>query len=393
MKKILSNPSLMLLIFLGLFGFSIGVFDNYRELWMSSNNLSTGTISNVISLANIVTVLILFYFTLKVSTSKLKNGITICLILQMLTNTFLICLNNTNHLFLIKFTTFFAIAFTEVILSSVYPLIMSLNKSDEIYTKKSVVESIFSKLGFLVVSFLLGKTICHTLIDYNICLLLSVIFTFISFVVFINIDIKTKKEGRIEVKSVLKYFNKHKVLYLYLLVNLIGSIAWYSILGMPMLTLTSKLNLSPNIASFIILSMGILSNILAIIIVKKFKSKNDHINLFFKYGFRIFLYITMFLSNNETIFLIGLCCLLITDCTYNFIFSGYFINNIKEKYALLLVVLKYCTSLLGKSIGVLICGLVFTFNLKYLIIPTLIIAIIHYILASILVNKKHYSIN
>lgn len=389
MKKLFSNKYLMLLIFLSLFGFSIGLFDNYRELWMSTNNLSANSISLIISISNIITVLALIFFTLKISPKKLKNGITITLILEMLTSTFLVCLNNSNKLFLIKFTIFFNIAFNEIILSSIYPLIMHIDKNDEIYTKKSVVESIFNKLGFLIVTLVLGKSIGHFIIDYNTCLLLSIIFQFLAFMVLINIDLKITNKNTINLQKSFKYFNKNKVLYLFLLVNLIGSIAWSAILGMPMLTLTNKLNLSPSTSSFIILTMGIISNILAMLIVKYFKSQNDHINLFFKYGFRFILYLSIILSNNPTVFLISLIILLINDCTYTFIFSGYFINNIKGDYTLLLVILKYCTSLLGKGLGVFICGLVFSLDIKYLVIPTFIIAIIHYILSTILINKKH----
>jgi len=147
MKKI-QNKSVQLLIFLAFFGFSVGLFNNYRELWMSANNLNPTTISRIISVSYLVTILILFFFTIKVSANKLKDGITISLILKMITSTFLICLNNTNYFVLIKFMMFFDIAFTTLILSSIYPLMMNISKDDVLYTKKSFVESLFSKLGY-----------------------------------------------------------------------------------------------------------------------------------------------------------------------------------------------------------------------------------------------------
>lgn len=117
MKKL--SKSAEILIFLGLFGFSLGLFNNYRELWMNANNLSATSISRIIGISSIITVLVLFFFTIKVNTNKLKDGITISLILKMLTSTILICLNNTNKIVLIKFLMFFDIAFTELILSSI----------------------------------------------------------------------------------------------------------------------------------------------------------------------------------------------------------------------------------------------------------------------------------
>lgn len=393
MKKILENKCFILLVFLAIFGLSVGLFDNYRDLWLDANNLSPKTISHIISISYLVTVLILFYFTLRVSASKLKFGITIALILKLITSTTLIVLNNTSLVFLIKFCMFFDIAFTEVILSSIYPLMLNISKGDLLYTKKDVVESLFNKLGFLIVSILIGRTIGSKVIDYNICLLLSTIFVFLSFIILINTDIEsTSSDKPLNIKESLNYFNKNKVLYLYLTTSIISSIAWSAMLGMPLLTLTKNLRLSTTTSSFIILGIGIISNILAIIIVKYFRSKNDHLNLFIKFGIRVILYLLCVLIGNKTIILITIIYMLLTDCTHNFIFSSYFINNIKSDYSLLLVVLKYCASLIGKGIGIFICGLVFNLPLKLIAIPTLIIASIHYILASILITKKRFNL-
>jgi len=389
MKKIRNNKSIQLLLFLALFGFSVGLFNNYRELWMSANEIKPISISRIISFSYFITVLVLFFFTIKVTTSKLKYGITISLILKMITSSLLICLNESNHLFLIKFLMFFDIAFTELILSSIYPLMMNIAKNDVIYTRKEVVESLFNKLGFLLASMILGHTIGSHLLDYNSCYLLSLIFNFIAFMVIININVEIKREDKpLDIKESYHYFKKNKVFLLFILTNIASSIAWSAIMGMPLLTLTEKLSFRPNIASYIILGVGIASNILAMLIVKYFRFKNDHINLIFKFGLRVILYLSVFLTGSKELLLITLIYLLLTDCTYNFLFSGYFINKIEEKYSLLLVVLKYCSSLIGNGIGVFICGLLFHLEIKYLALPSLIIGIIHYIMATILINKK-----
>ncbi len=190
MKKRKENQGLKILIFLGIFGFSLGIYDNYRELWMSANGLSPETISRVISLSYIITVLSLLFFTIR-SVKKIKEGITFTITLKLITGTTLICLNNRELSFFIKFFKFFDIAFTQIIISSIYLLLMSFQKSDEKYTKKSVVESLGSKLGFLVATILLGKQLIHK-IDYNSCLLLSVIGMFTAFIVLLTIGRKRK---------------------------------------------------------------------------------------------------------------------------------------------------------------------------------------------------------
>jgi hypothetical protein len=389
MKKVLQDKCFWILFFLSLYGLSIGVFDNYRELWMSVNGLSTTTISHVISISYLVTVLVLFFFTIKVSTKKLKSGILISLVLKMITEAFLIWLNRNPNIFLIKFFMFFDIAFSQIILSSVYPLMMNIEKNDILYTKKSFIESLFNKLGFLFVSIILGHTIFNRVIDYNYCLLFSVIFTFLAFLVLALIKINNIEEKKpFNIKKVVKYFNKNKILYLFLITNMTTYIVWSSILGMPMLTLTNNLSFSSKIASFLILGLGILSNFLAMIIVKCLRSKNDKINLFIKFGTRIFLYLLIFILNSKYIYFITIIYMLLTECTYDFIFNSYFINTIKAEYSLLLTALNYCFALLGTAIGTFFCGLVFDLETKYLVLPTLVLAVIHYILASILVEKK-----
>lgn len=388
MQKLKESKSFCLLFFLALFGFSIGLFDNYRELWMSANGFSTTTISHVISISYIVTVFVLFYFTIRVSVSKLKWGICISLVLNMITGAFLICLNNTGNLFLIKFLMFFNIAFSQLILASVYPLMMNISKDDVLYTKKSFIESLFSKLGFLLVAILLGKTIFHIFVDYNICLLLSVVFNFLAFFVLMAVQIENNNASKFDIQKTMKYFNNNKVLYLFLFVNFLGDMIWGAILGMPMLLLTENLSFSSNFASYFILGLGIASNILSMLVVKYLRFQNDHHNLLMKYGIRVLLYLLIFITNNKLVLLLTLIYLFLSDCPYSFIFGSYFINNIDEKYSLFLTTLKYCSSLLGKAIGTFFCGIVFHYNLRLFILPTIIISIVHYFFATLLIEKR-----
>lgn len=389
MKKLFANECLTLLIFTALFGVSVGLFDNFRELWLSSNGLSPNSISRIISLSSVITVLVLLIFTLKVPKNILEFGLSIALVLKMLTSSILIVLNNTNYLFLIKFLMFFDIAFTQVILSSIYPLMLRIASTDELYTKKDVTESISSKIGILISTILIGKTFGSILIDYNICLLLSTIMTFLSFIVLINLNLaKDKKTSTINIKETVNYFKKSKIFLLNLLLLTIGGIIWNSLLGMLMLTLTKNLNLNPSSASFIILLTGIISNLVALFIIKYMHFKNEHYGNFIKFGFRIILYLLVFLTNNKTLFFITIIYLLLTDKTYNYIFNGYFINHIKPEYSFIYMILSYSASLIGYSLGVIICGLVFDLSYKFLILPALIISIIHYILGTIIINKK-----
>lgn len=392
LDRLKKNKSAMMLTFLAAFSFSAGLFNNYRQLWLADNGLTTFSISKIIMVSYVVTALALLYFSLKVSTKKLKFGVLLCCILKMVTSAVLICLNGSNQHFLIKFLMFFNIAFGEVILSSIYPLMLNIKKSDELYTKRESVESIADKLGFFLVSFLLGRTIGSFVFDYNICLFLSTFFLFIAFITLLFVDIEGKESKNVTLKESFKYFGKNKSIYLYLFVIFIGSMAWASILGLKMLTLTDTLGLSSKVASYMILGFGILSNVLAMLIVKYFKFKNDYINIFFKYGARVLFYLAIFITNSKLVLLISIVYLLITDVMYGFVFSGFFMNNMEEKYILVFSVFKYCISLIGDGIGTYLCGLTFDMDIRYTGLVAVILGLVTYISSNILVGKKRKGI-
>ncbi len=389
MEKGKNNTGFWLLVFLSLFGLSIGVFDNYRDLWMSANEITTVAISHVKSISNIVTVLALFYFTLRVPFDKLKKGMNIVLIAKMAVEVLLVLLNGTDNLFFIKFLMFFDIAFTQLILSSVYPLMMNFAKDDELYAKKSFAESFFDKVGFLLVSVLVGKVIFGYTIDYNTCLMLSLFFTFASFVVLVSIRMTGEEKSKAtNVGKAWKYFKENKILIFFLVVNTLSSIIWSTVVGMPMLTLTENLGFSSSMASFLILGLGIVSNILSMFILKYMRFKNDHINMIFKYGIRVILFIVTAVTGNPAFLIATIVYMLLTNSTHNFIFSSFFINNIDEEYSLVLTTLKYCTSLLGDAIGLFIAGLVFDSSITVMILPAAILGVLYYVVASVLVAKK-----
>lgn len=392
MKKGKISKGFWLLFFLSLFGMAIGVFDNYRDLWMSANGISTVTISHIKSISNVVTVLALFYFTLKVPVDKLKKGMNVVLVLKMVAEVLLILLNKTENLFAIKFLMFFDIAFTQLILSSTYPLMMNFAKDDVLYTKKSFAESFFDKLGFLLVSILLGKVVGGYTISYNTCLILCLFFTFLSFITLTSLnmdDSHTKKMATtLNVHKTTLYFKENKIFIFYLLHNMLGSIVWAIIVGMPMLMLTENLHFTSQTASFLILGLGIVSTVMSMVVLKYLRFKNDQINIIFKFGIRVVLYVATAITGNPYLLLATIVYMLLTNSTHNFIFSSFFVNNIDENYSLVLTTLKYCSSLLGDAIGLFISGLVFDSNVSLIALPAAILGTVHYILAIVLVEKK-----
>lgn len=390
MKKSRFGKGFWLLVFLAFFGLSIGIFDYYRDLWMSANEITTTSISHVKSISNIVTVLALFYFTLRVPVDKLKKGMNVVLVLKMIVEGLLILLNGSKQLFLIKFLMFFDIAFTQLILSSVYPLMMNFAKDDEVYTKKGFVESFFDKMGFLLGSILIGKTVLGGVIDYNACLVMCLVFTFVSFIILSSVKIKNIKDKDTQMKAgkAIKYFRKNKIFLFFLGHNMLGSVIWATVVGMPLLLLTRRLGFMDTDASFLVLGLGVVSTVMSMIVVKYLRFKNDHINMIFKFGIRVILYTLTFITGNPYILIATIIYMLLTNSTHNFIFSSFFINNVDEEYSMVLTTLKYCGSLLGDAIGVFILGIFFESTVRMMVLPAVILGVIHYLLGTVLIEKK-----
>lgn len=383
------NKQKLLYLFLILFSLSVGIFSNYREMWLQINGLSPASISRIVCFANIITVLIFIFFTIKVSYKKLKVGVSFTLILKLITSSLLYIINGSGNLFLIKFIMFFDIAFNDLILSSIYPLMMSIHKDNEVYTKKKSYEEISNDVGFFLVSLLIGKYFFKHLFSYNSCLLLSICFIFLSLTVLLQVNNDEQSNNNsFDIKRAIKYLNEHKIIYLFLLVNFLSSVTWKSVVGMPILSLTTNLGFSLKNASFVFLFLGIISNILAILVVKHLHFKNNHLNMVFKYGIRIILYLLTFITNNKILLGVTFIYLFVLEMPFDFIIEGYFINKVKSEYSFLMTTLKYITSLLGQAVGIYLCGLVFNESIRVIILPALIISSIHYILTTVLLNKR-----
>ncbi len=379
----------LLYLFLILFSLSVGIFSNYREMWLQTNGLTPASISRIVCFANIITVLIFIFFTIKVSYKKLKVGVSFALILKLITSSLLYIINGSGNLFLIKFIMFFDIAFNELILSSIYPLMMSIHKDNEVYTKKKSYEEISNDVGFLLVSLLIGKYFFKHLFSYNSCLLLSICFIFLALMVLLEVTDDNKgNSNSFDIKRAIKYLNEHKIIYLFLLVNFLSSVTWKSVVGMPILSLTTNLGFSLQKASFIFLFLGIISNILAILVVKHLHFKNNHLNMVFKYGIRIILYLLTFITNNKVLLGVTFIYLFVLEMPFDFIIEGYFINKVKSEYSFLMTTLKYITSLLGQALGIYLCGFVFNKSTRIIILPALIFSSIHYLLTTVLLNKR-----
>ena len=131
-KKVFNKNENKILLMLAFFSISIGLWNNFRQLWLEDNSFSVSNISNIISLGTLISVIAIALIGKYVKLNKLKNTLTIVLILKFVNMFFLYILNNSNLLLLINILIIIDIATEYITITSIYPLITTLKKNGTI---------------------------------------------------------------------------------------------------------------------------------------------------------------------------------------------------------------------------------------------------------------------
>lgn len=100
MKKIKDENKI--LIMLAFFSISIGLWGNFRQLWLQDNNFSVTQISNIISIGTFISVIGIALIGKYVTLNKLKNALTFVLIIKFINMLALYYLNGRSQTKLIN---------------------------------------------------------------------------------------------------------------------------------------------------------------------------------------------------------------------------------------------------------------------------------------------------
>ena len=365
-KKVFNKNENKILLMLAFFSISIGLWNNFRQLWLEDNSFSVSNISNIISLGTLISVIAIALIGKYVKLNKLKNTLSIVLILKFVNMLFLYILNNSNLLLLINILIIIDIVTEYITITSIYPLITTLTKNGTIYSKRRLTEYLFRDIGILFGGIFIGKTISGILINYNVCLIISNIFLLISIFIIMTMRIDTSNEISKDKTSCLKIVLKSKIMYLYLIYTLIGTIAMSTALGLKMLTLTNYFNFSDNMATVYLLVIGLLADVFGIIALKYLTPKNDYLTITLKFGIRFLGYILAFFSNNLIITIIAISWSIFISTAYENICDAVYINRLENRYQLSFSNMCHIIRFLGESIGVFLCGIMYEIGLKYM---------------------------
>ena len=383
-----------ILIMLAFFSISIGLWENFRQLWLQDNNFSVVDISNIISIGTLISVIGIILVGRYIKIKKLKIFVTLSLFIKFFNFLFLLKLNNTNHNILISISVILDVLSGYLIITSIYPLITTIVKNNTIYSKRKLTEYLFRDIGVLVGGLLIGKNIIGVLVNYNICLFISTIFLGLSIIIMFDMTackkIEEKKESNI---SIIKYILKNKLQIVYTIYTFIGSMAFSTALGLKMLTFTNYLNFSDSYATNYLLIIGLIADGIGILALKYFTPKNDYVTITIKFGIRLVSYMIAFLADNMIVTLIAITWSILISTAYENICDGYYINSVNTAYQLRYTNFRYIVKYLGEALGVFLCGIMYEIGLRYMFGLSAIFIIVQITLAYILIYmRKHNSI-
>ena len=364
MKKIKNENQI--LIMLAFFSISVGLWGNFRQLWLQDNNFAVTNISSILSIGTLISVVIIGLIGKYVKIDRLKSVLVIVILIKFINMFWLCFLNSTSYVGKIKLSIIIDIVTEYIIITSIYPLITTIVKTGTIYSKRRLTEYLFRDVGILFGGVFIGKSIAGLLINYNVCLFIANVFLMFSLFILLNIKVNNLENNNEHKEISSKYIFKDKLLILYLVYTLIGTIAMSTALGLKMLTLTNYFKFSDSVATNYLLVIGLLADIFGIIALKYLTPKNDYLTVTIKFGIRFLGYVIAFVSNNIAITLIAITWSIFISTAYENICDAVYINRLENKYQLSFSNVCHITRFLGEAIGVFLCGLMYEKGLRYM---------------------------
>lgn len=356
------NNKKQILYMLAFFCIGVGLWENFRQLWLQSNNFNVSQISTTLSIASLVSAICIFISSTKIQLSKIKKFISITLLLKIFVM-FLLFLNNNGNMQIIRLLIILDIVLEKFVILSIYPLMICVEKSDTLYSKRKLIEYLCRDIGMFVGGITVGKTISNLIINYNILLFLSLIFTIISALILININVKNEnKKTNVSFKCIIK----DKITIIYLLYYFIASIAMSVGLGLKMLMLTTKLGFSDVSATNYLLIIGLIADIIGIIALKFLTFKNDYLTITIKFGIRLLIYLLAFFTNKYIIIIISITWSILISTAYENKTDAPYINRIKNEYHIFFSNIRYMIWMTGNSIGLYFAGIMYQYGINYM---------------------------
>ena len=391
MNTVVQKNFKLIFLYLAFYGFSVGVWSEFSQLWLNYQNISISNIGIIIAVASLLTATIIIFIT---KYTKKINEIVILKIIFVFKILFLLgmVLGCSFHI------KWFSITFyicdnivNNLIVLITYPILTYIVKTESVYSKRKLVEYIFTDIGVLISSLLIGKSIGNLIIDYNFMLILSIFFIVGASVTVLFIQ--NNDQFKIKERSNIKKIFKDKIICVYLIYYFIGQIAYYVALGMLLLLLINYAGLSASSGGLYIVFCYIMGDIFGYLALKKLTPKNDYITILIKFGIRFLMYFIIVILSTKEALLLGVSISLFLSRAYENKTDGIYFNRLDKGQIFVFSNIRYALGFMGKALGTLLCGLLFELGLRYLFGICLIFLFTQITIALYLVKKRKDELN
>ncbi len=338
--------------------FSIGIWENYKTVWLEINKINISNISLIVSASLFVTCFISIGLILIFKKFNMLLLIRISLIIRAVS--FLSMIISFNHpIGWIKILSFFLETISiNLIILSIYPLITQKLKSSKIYSHRKLIEYLCTDIGILIAGGIIAFKLAG-FFEYNILAIAALIFT-IACIPITFLFKSDNSEKNIKFKAIFK----DKIANIYLVYYFIQNIAYNIALGLMTLLLKNLLGLPINYISIFLLASYILGDVFGYLALYKLNFKKDYISYSCKFVLRLVLYVLIAITGNFYVAIVGIFLSLFVSRAWENVSDGVYINRINKENQLAFANIRYGIGKLGMAIGILISGQLFKFGIR-----------------------------
>lgn len=373
------NDENVLMIVLAFISFSIGIWSNYRQLWLKSIGFDVVSISRILSVALMCSAIISFVISIFSTKVKIKSVTLMCIIFRAIALSILLVNRNT---YIIKICMLLSIMCDVMFSISYYPLLSIVNKGESAYRKQNLISYLAKDTGIIFCGLLVGITIGNRIFDYNSCLFIAIISSLMGAFILIlfNQDKYYKKRNILPIKKALKNLYKSKINNYFLFTQLIMNISYGIVFGIMMLILTNYINFSVSVASIFIIVCNLLGSIACSLFIKHGKDLSNYASIFIKYGTRALIYLIAFLINNIVFFVIAIIVAHITGRILDDKINGVYVRKIDTNSQFLFGNIRYFVLSLGEGIGTYLAGYLIQISFRSIFLGAAVFTILQIIL-------------
>ncbi len=352
-----------ILAMIAFFSISTGLWENFRQLWLESNDFLAPEISNILSIGMFVGVGAILVVGRSVKMSQIKTLVTVTLMAKFLNLLALFCLNASGDRTLIDICIGLDVASSYIVISSLYPLLTTVMKSNRAYSRRKLTEYLFRDVGVLVGGILIGHQLGSWFFDYNGCLLVAAVFLVIAIIIMYKLEVELTERSPKRQFSAVKLVLHNRVQRVYTIYNFLSSVSYMAAMGLKMLVFTNIFDFTPSMATDTLLIVGLVADLIGILALRFFTPRNDYVTITLKFGIRVVALTIAAITNNPFICFLAFIWMLLSATAYENVSDGYYINAIDNKHQLKYNTFRNIVSYSGEAVGMFICGRLYDYGL------------------------------